>query len=175
MSCSFCQIAIIRIIDSVKRSSSIMLNSPYQKGQTPIAVILHKMKKKKAAPFTPSEKCWDNQNSHEAFSINTCFREWLQHRNWKNILFRSSIMVKQNLNSFRGTFLVLERIDFCWVSVSLYPGCFRCSFLFVGVGSHWVDSLVTMTTKKTWEEGSTVTLRVSLTSLQGKHSHLNTI
>lgn len=41
---SSCQTAIIKIIDPVKRSSSVMLNSPYQKGQTPITVILHKMK-----------------------------------------------------------------------------------------------------------------------------------
>lgn len=41
---SSCHIAIIKIIDSVKGSSSAMLNSPYQKGQTPITVILHKMK-----------------------------------------------------------------------------------------------------------------------------------
>lgn len=49
---SACQIAIIKIIDSLKRSSSVLLNSPYQKGQTPITVILHKMKFLKKLPLS---------------------------------------------------------------------------------------------------------------------------
>lgn len=94
----------------MKRHSTVMLNSPYQKGQTPGTVILHEMKWK-SCPLHSKKNCYDNQNSHGVFfSISRCFSKWLQLQNWKCILLRPAIMVIKNTSPFRALFLCLERL-----------------------------------------------------------------